>query len=326
MRRTARDFRRLPSPGIKRDGVCSFAHVPNQQDEAEAIVGVSSARETRRAARESGRERDRQHQGRNARAQDEANRGGPMNSSRTGRRRSRRRTRTASAGCGQQVFELIALIDAQQLPAPPSVHIPDHDLSRHIIAVLQGYPTPPTGHFVRRAPRSDPREEVGCRGCRRFARRYLATDVTELRARRLAWRSPSADACGGRTRLSFGPLAWLTFLVEATAVAETRDSAGGGGDPPHCARHGLLSQGLTKRRVGRSVPSRGRDCRCRWTRADSIDQLERIVGGSYRPTDSCASVAASALRSNLRITRVPRGAADRFDLTGGCPIRCWRKS
>ena len=136
-------------------------------------------------------------------------------------------------------------------------------------------------------------------------RRYLGTDVTELRdTLGLALAQALTLAAADSTVL--GRAAWLALLVEATAVADDERILPAAAELIAALRAAWPAQSRIDEasasveaclRAAEIVDPGG-------LVQDSIDQLERIVGGSYRPGDGLVIIGRDSL---LRMTqRAPR--------------------
>ena len=153
-------------------------------------------------------------------------------------------------------------------------------------------------------------------------RRYLATDVTGLRdALELALAQALALAAADTTVL--GRSAWLMLLVEATAVADDERILPAAAELIAALRAAWPSQSRIDEasssveaclRAAEIVDAGG-------LVQDSIDQLERIVGGSYRPGDGLVRERGGIrLRGSLDDhARAASALLTAFDLTGRLP-------
>ena len=174
-----------------------------------------------------------------------------------------------------------------------------------------------------RAAEAIAREEVVDAAVPAFLlRRYLGTDVTELReALGVALAQALALAAADSTVL--GRSAWLTLLVEATAVADDERILPAAVELIAALRAAWPAQSRIDEasasveaclRAAEIVDAGG-------LVQDSIDQLERIVGGSYRPGDGLVCE-----RGGIRVrgslddhARAASALLTAFDLTGRLP-------
>jgi uncharacterized protein YyaL (SSP411 family) len=153
-------------------------------------------------------------------------------------------------------------------------------------------------------------------------RRYLATDATELRdALELALAQALTLAAADTTIL--GRSAWLMLLVEATAVADDERIL-----PAAVALIAALRAAWpAQSRIDEASASVEACLRAAeivdagGLVQDSIDQLERIVGGSYRPGDGLVRERAGVrVRGSLEDhARAASALLTAFDLTGRLP-------
>ena len=174
-----------------------------------------------------------------------------------------------------------------------------------------------------RAAEAIAREEVVDAAVPAFLlRRYLGTDVTELRET-LGMALAQALALAAAETTVIGRSAWLTLLVEATAVADddrilpaaVELIAGLRAAWPAQSRIDEASASVEAcLRAAEIVDAAG-------LVQDSIDQLERIVGGSYRPGDGLVRE-----RGGIRVrgslddhARAASALLTAFDLTGRLP-------
>jgi len=174
-----------------------------------------------------------------------------------------------------------------------------------------------------RAAEAIAREEVVDAAVPAFLlRRYLGTDVTELReALGVALAQALALAAADSTVL--GRSAWLTLLVEATAVADDERILPAAVELIAALRAAWPAQSRIDEasasveaclRAAEIVDAGG-------LVQDSIDQLERIVGGSYRPGDGLVCE-----RGGIRVrgslddhARAASALLTAFDVTGRLP-------
>ena len=153
-------------------------------------------------------------------------------------------------------------------------------------------------------------------------RRYLGTDVTELReALGMALAQALTLAAADTTVL--GRSAWLTLLVEATAVADDERILPAAVELIAALRAAWPAQSRIDEasasveaclRAAEIVDAVG-------LVQDSIDQLERIVGGSYRPGDGLVRERAGIrVRGSLDDhARAASALLTAFDVTGRLP-------
>ena len=153
-------------------------------------------------------------------------------------------------------------------------------------------------------------------------RRYLGADVTELRdALGLALAQALTLAAADTTVL--GRSAWLTLLVEATAVADDERILPAAAELIAALRAAWPAQS----RIDEASASVDACLRAAELLdpgglvQDSIDQLERIVGGSYRPGDGLVRE-----RGGIRVrgslddhARAASALLTAFDITGRLP-------
>jgi hypothetical protein len=154
-------------------------------------------------------------------------------------------------------------------------------------------------------------------------RHYLSTDGADSRdALGVALAQALALATGSAPVI--GRAAWLTLLVEATAVAEDERIL------PAAAEliAGLQAEWPLQTRIDEASASVEACLRAaEIVNPDelvqgAIDQLERQAGSpSGRRTSGGAAIRVRVPGDHVR------GASALFGVTtGGCPIRCWRKS
>ena len=153
-------------------------------------------------------------------------------------------------------------------------------------------------------------------------RRYLGTDGADLGAA-LGAALGQALARAGSDATVIGRAAWLTLLVEATAVAEDERIL------PAVAEliAGLRAAWPTQTRIDEASASVEACLRAaEIVNPDelvqgAIDQLERVIGGSYRPGDGLVR-ERNGIRVRCSLEDHVRGASallTAFELTGRLP-------
>jgi hypothetical protein len=153
-------------------------------------------------------------------------------------------------------------------------------------------------------------------------RHYLSTDGAGLRDA-LGVALAQALALAGGDAPVIGRAAWLTLLVEATAVAEDERMLSAAGE----LIAGLQAEWPAQTRIDEASASVEACLRAaEIVNPDelvqgAIDQLERVIGGSYRPGDGLV-LERNGIRVRCSLGDHVRGASallTAFELTGRLP-------
>ncbi len=153
-------------------------------------------------------------------------------------------------------------------------------------------------------------------------RHYLSTDGADLRDA-LGVALAQALALAGGDAPVIGRAAWLTLLVEATAVAEDERMLPAAGE----LIAGLQAEWPAQTRIDEASASVEACLRAaEIVNPDelvqgAIDQLERVIGGSYRPGDGLVR-ERNGIRVRCSLGDHVRGASallTAFELTGRLP-------
>jgi hypothetical protein len=153
-------------------------------------------------------------------------------------------------------------------------------------------------------------------------RHYLSTDGADLRDA-LGVALAQALALAGGDAPVIGRAAWLTLLVEATAVAEDERMLSAAGE----LIAGLQAEWPAQTRIDEASASVEACLRAaEIVNPDevvqgAIDQLERVIGGSYRPGDGLVR-ERNGIRVRCSLGDHVRGASallTAFELTGRLP-------